>query len=148
MPGCLIISEKKDPDLGLYAFSFLYNNKPYTVEPKPREPDEDYRVGNYRYSKLNDFLKYVKFVCKKPNVNPFQYKDWQKNFIIRPAGTGTKKPIDKSPEPEQMSLFASIRALDKVASILENKGRIKEAYEIDMVSNTLQERANTTTKVE
>jgi predicted double-glycine peptidase len=197
MPGSLILSERRDPDLGLFKFTFLYNNKPYTVEPKPLESNEDQKVMNYRYNKLEDFLKYVKFVCKKPNINPFQYKDWQKNFTIRPAGTGNKEPLKKDPKVEQMSLFASeelrtwkeireaydnalgpnnhhlrlicsncentvtcrcstnkvteyglcdkcattytvTKSLDKIANKLEIIGKIKEAYNIDIVSNTIE----------
>jgi len=191
MPGSLILSEVRDHDIRLIKFSFLHENKPYTVLPKPLEPQEDSKVMNSRYERLEDFLKYVKFVCKKPNVNPFQFKDWKKDFIIRPAGTGKKEP-----KVEQMPIFASeelrtwkeireayeqaygpnhhhlrlkcsncdntmtcrcsqpkvteyglcndcaptlivVRTLDKIANSLEDKGRIKEAHDIDVISNTI-----------
>ena len=129
MPGAVILSEKKDPDLGLVEFTFRHEDKPYTAEPKPLEPNENPVVMNARYNKLEAFLKYVKFICKKPDVNPFAFKDWKKFLTITPA--------NKEPKVEQTSLFAS-NALDKIANRLENLGMIKEAYQLDIIANTIE----------
>jgi hypothetical protein len=81
----MIVNTEKDPDLGLRKFSFKFRDKVYTVLPKNEEG----------FNRIDEYLKYIAGVCKKPDLNPFMYKAKGKSpkelFDIRPAGTGDDK---------------------------------------------------------
>lgn len=119
MPNIEIIKQVKDNDTGLQEFVFRVDGKEYKVIPKS---------GTKGYDKIDDFLRYI-YMSKKRNLNPFTYQN-KELFDI------TRINPQKKPEAIQQSLRLAAQ-LDVLANKLEKSGKIKEAYQIDIISNTL-----------
>lgn len=135
LPDPIVVSEKRYPDEGITEFSFRWRGKEYKVEP-----------GEGNGDVVNSFYKYVRMGEKgsKKGLNPFTYKHLDKILINgeNPRKRGSKKPPKpEAPKPDaiQTDLFENLASkLDKIATIVESKGFIKEAKEIDILANTLE----------
>lgn len=102
-------------------FNFLYNGKRYRVYPKPGVVEAP--------SKMGSFLSYIDYIAPKRGLSPWSFTGASRLFDF--------VPLDSKPqEAEQMSLFAA--ELDAVSDRLEEDGHIKEAHEIDIISNTIE----------
>lgn len=140
-------------DTGIDEFSFIFNNDRYHIIPKIGVPGSK--------DKLIGFWKFVQYIAPKlPDKNPWMYRvnteqNFSKVFDIYKNG---KKLDDKSeisavaptdspvapiapvapqkPEAEQMEMTFTA-SLDRISDRLERKGYIKEAYELDVIANTL-----------
>jgi hypothetical protein len=135
MKNLMVTSEIKDQDIGLVEFSFIVDGKEYTVRPLPLKEGENPSLSGKRYNKLQDFLKYVKYIAPKKKLNPFSYPQWKQYFEIIRKGEKRQSPKQ---EAEQLSLKLAVEALDKISSKLEEKGAYEESYLMDIIANTLE----------
>lgn len=121
-----VVGHRIDPQY----FTFTYDGKFYKILPKPGVKDS--------HNKLKGFLSFIENIASKKNLNPWTYniKPYKKfDDVFDIVRDPTRKKDDYG---EQMSLFASItKRLDKISEDLETKSLIKEAYDLDVISNTL-----------
>lgn len=135
MKSPMITSEIIDQDIGLIEFSFLIDGKEYIVRPLPLKEGEDTALSSKRYSKLQDFINYVKYVAPNKNISPFSYPQWKQYFEITRKG---QKKLPPKQEAEQLSLKLAVEAIDRISNKLEEKGAFEESYLMDIIANTLE----------
>lgn len=139
-------------DTGVEEFSFIYDGDRFKILPK-------YGVPGSR-DKLERFMKFVKFIAPKSGGNPWLYRvnpeqkfsrafDIYKNGIKLEEDPGVPEapktpetpvtpvmPAPTKPEAEQMEMPLTA-SIDKISNQLEHLGCTKEAYLLDVISNTL-----------
>jgi len=133
-------------DTGVEEFSFLYDGDRYKILPK-------YGVPGSR-DKLERFMKFVKFIAPKSGDNPWLYRvnpeqkfsrvfDIYKNGIKLEEDPGVPEvpetpalPTSDKPEAEQMEMPLTA-SIDEISNQLEHLGCTEEAYQLDVIANTL-----------
>lgn len=136
-----ITYETKYPGLGLKEFGFSVDGRGYKVTAKDGNSDL-----------LDNFYRYI-YVAKKSGANPFTYKKNNKSatqlFNIepdKPSGIkeDTPKKIKTKPDSVQLDLFDSLKTaalIDKIADNLENLNKKDIAMRLDIIANTIDDRA-------
>jgi len=139
-------------DTGVEEFSFIYNGDRFKILAKYGVPGS--------HDKLQKFMNYVQYIAPKtPDKNPWRYRvnaeqkfsrvfDIYKNgkrlendseTDVEPQGLPATQPMTPRPprpEAEQMEMPLTA-SLDRISDRLERLGCIKEAYDLDVIANTL-----------